>query len=148
MGPDSHLRILVRQLTKSHNGDLGPLRREHSMTSNYSSLVVEKELERRRKLREAKMRQESNPYNFNSGKIPRQAGGNINPQKAAEAYYNAKEREEGTLSLISTSLYIRVQPCTFVNINFSGISGSEFGRNRWSIIQRKSPKGFPIVQNV
>merc|ERR1711953_252638 len=84
----------VRQLTKSHNGDLGPLRREHSMTSNYSSLVVEKELERRRKLREAKMRQESNPYNFNSGKIPRQAGGNINPQKAAEAYYNAKEREE------------------------------------------------------
>merc|ERR1711990_271313 len=87
----------VRQLTKSHNGDLGPLRREHSMTSNYSSLVVEKELERRRKLREAKMRQESNPYNFNSGKIPRQAGGNINPQKAAEAYYNAKEREEGYL---------------------------------------------------
>ena len=96
MGPESDLRILVRQLTKSHNGDLGPLRREHSMTSNYSSLVVEKELERRRKLREAKMRQESNPYNFNSGKIPRQAGGNINPQKAAEAYYNAKEREEGT----------------------------------------------------
>ena len=89
-------KILVRQLTKSHNGDLGPLRREHSMTSNYSSLVVEKELERRRKLREAKMRQESNPYNFNSGKIPRQAGGNINPQKAAEAYYSAKEREEGT----------------------------------------------------
>merc|ERR1712131_521363 len=84
----------VRQLTKSHNGDLGPLRREHSMTSNYSNLVVEKELERRRKLREAKMRQESNPYNFNSGKIPRQAGGNINPQKAAEAYYNAKERDE------------------------------------------------------
>jgi len=148
MAPESDLRILVRQLTKSHNGDLGPLRREHSMTSNYSSLVVEKELERRRKLREAKMRQESNPYNFNSGKIPRQAGGNINPQKAAEAYYNAKEREEGTLPLISTSLYIRLQPCKFVNHNFSGISGSEFGRNRWSIIQRKSPKGFPIVQNV
>ena len=41
------------------------------------------------------MRQESNPYNFNSGKIPRQAGGNINPQKAAEAYYSAKERDEG-----------------------------------------------------
>jgi len=83
----------VRQLTKSH-GELGPLRREHSNLSNYSSLVVEKELERRRKMREAKMRQETNPYNFNSGKIPRQAGGNINPQKAAEAYFNAKEREE------------------------------------------------------
>ena len=77
------------------------------MTSNYSSLVVEKELERRRKLREAKMRQESNPYNFNSGKIPRQAGGNINPQKAAEAYYNANEREEGTL-FIGSSLYIHL----------------------------------------
>ena len=88
------------------------------MTSNYSSLVVEKELERRRKLREAKMRQESNPYNFNSGKIPRQAGGNINPQKAAEAYYNAKEREEGTLLLKSSFLYIRVHACTFVYQNF------------------------------
>ena len=86
------------------------------MTSNYSSLVVEKELERRRKLREAKMRQESNPYNFNSGKIPRQAGGNINPQKAAEAYYNAKEREEGTL-FIST-LYIRVRLWSSVQQNF------------------------------
>ena len=86
------------------------------------------------------MRQESNPYNFNSGKIPRQAGGNINPQKAAEAYYNAKEREEGILLLIISFLYIRVQ-----NI-FSRISRSEFGRNRWFIIQRKSPKGFPIFK--
>ena len=116
------------------------------MTSNYSSLVVEKELERRRKLREAKMRQESNPYNFNSGKIPRQAGGNINPQKAAEAYYNAKEREEGTLLLIRSFLYIRVHACTSVQNIFSRISRSEFGRNRWFIIQRKSPKGFPIFK--
>ena len=54
------------------------------------------------------MRQESNPYNFNSGKIPRQAGGNINPQKAAEAYYNAKEREEGRLLLICILKYIFV----------------------------------------
>ena len=103
-----NILILVRQLTKSHNGDLGPLRREHSMTSNYSNLVVEKELERRRKLREAKMRQESNPYNFNSGKIPRQAGGNINPQKAAEAYYNAKERDEGKWDIIFVTHLFKV----------------------------------------
>ena len=69
------------------------------------------------------MRQESNPYNFNSGKIPRQAGGNINPQKAAEAYYNAKEREEGTslfICTLGTLMYIfvdiLVHPCTCVYI--------------------------------
>ena len=78
------------------------------MTSNYSNLVVEKELERRRKLREAKMRQESNPYNFNSGKIPRQAGGNINPQKATEAYYNAKERDEGKWDIIFVTHLFKV----------------------------------------
>lgn len=36
-----------------------PLRREHSA---YSSVVVEKELERRRKMRENKIRQEINAY--------------------------------------------------------------------------------------
>lgn len=49
-----------------------PLRREHSA---YSSVVVEKELERRRKMRENKIRQEINAYSFKSGSIPRQVGG-------------------------------------------------------------------------
>ena len=85
----------VRNHMKSNSG-FGRFRRfQHSMTSNYSNLVVEKELERRRKQREAKMRQEMNPYNFTSGKIPRSAGGNMNPKKIVEAYFTSKERKEG-----------------------------------------------------
>ena len=49
---------------------------------------------------------EMNAFRFGNAKYYysksfQQAFGNINPQKAAEAYYNAKEREEGTLLLIS-----------------------------------------------
>jgi len=69
-------------------------RKDYSSTTNYAQLVAEKELERRRKAKETKMRQELNPYNFNSGKMPRTAGGAINPQRAAEAYFAAKERDQ------------------------------------------------------
>lgn len=41
---------------------IDPLRREH--TSPYSNIVVEKELERRRKLRENRIRQEINTYRY------------------------------------------------------------------------------------
>jgi len=75
--------------------EYGQPRKDYSSATNYAQLVAEKELERRRKMQETKMRQEFNPYNFNSGKMPRAAGGAINPQRAAEAYYSAKERDQG-----------------------------------------------------
>ena len=35
-------------------------------------------------------------FSFNSGKMPRTAGGTINPQRAAGPYFSqAKERDEG-----------------------------------------------------
>ena len=38
------------------------LNRSQSNASNYSQLLMEKELERRRKIRENKIRQDHNPY--------------------------------------------------------------------------------------
>lgn len=50
--------------------------REH--TSHYGTLLAEKERERRRKYIENKIRQECNPYSFQSGIFPRQAGNHTN----------------------------------------------------------------------
>jgi len=57
-----------------------PIAREH--TSHYSTLLAEREKERKRKRIENKIRQEINPYSFQSGIFPRQAGGR--PQKLPE----------------------------------------------------------------
>ncbi|CAG5113070.1 Oidioi.mRNA.OKI2018_I69.chr2.g7215.t2.cds [Oikopleura dioica] len=65
----------VRSQARGEPSDLlDPIKREG--TSDYSTLLVEKELERRRKMKENKIRQEISGYNFKSGSIPRQVGGN------------------------------------------------------------------------
>jgi len=65
-----------------------PLRREH--TSHYSTLIVEKELERRKKMKENRIRQEINAYSFKSGSIPRQVGGPAT-QPMMQPYYVDKD---------------------------------------------------------
>jgi rubrerythrin len=65
----------VRAQARGDPSDLlDPIKREN--TSDYNTLLVEKELERRRKMKENKIRQEISGYNFKSGSIPRQVGGN------------------------------------------------------------------------
>jgi len=62
----------ARKTQNSQEAKIDPLRREGSA---YSTKVVEKELERRKKLRENKLRQEINNHSFKGSTIPRQVGG-------------------------------------------------------------------------
>lgn len=52
--------------------------------------------------------------------MPRTAGGAINPQRAAEAYFAAKERDQGCMFQLNYSDYI-----------FSPVSRSKLGGYRW-----------------
>lgn len=65
----------VREQARGEPSDLLDLMKREN-TSDYSALLVEKELERRRKMKENKIRQEISGYNFKSGSLPRQVGGN------------------------------------------------------------------------
>ena len=57
-------------IARSHERGTGPnadnygqhQRKDYSNATNYAQLVAEKEMERRRKAKETKMRQEFNPY--------------------------------------------------------------------------------------
>ena len=55
---------LPKILARSHERGIPEYgsRKDYSSTTNYAQLVAEKELERRRKAKETKMRQELNPY--------------------------------------------------------------------------------------
>jgi len=70
-----NLESTRKDVAAAHDGKVfvDPLRREGSI--NYSTKVVEKELERRKKMKENRLRQEINTHSFKSGTMPRQAGG-------------------------------------------------------------------------
>jgi len=84
-----------RSGSRSPTGVTSPDHQMREHTSNYSTLLAERERERRRKQIENKIRQEMHPYSFQSGLFPRQAGGAIQPlSKLPEPFSIEKDKEE------------------------------------------------------
>ena len=54
--------FIARSHERGSAPDYGHQRKDYSNATNYAQLVAEKEMERRRKAKETKMRQEFNPY--------------------------------------------------------------------------------------
>jgi len=85
--------------------------------SHYSTILAEREQERKRKRIENKIRQDINPFTFRSGFFPRQVGG-LGPQKQLEPASINKEKEER---------YARLKKANSLNIdleaNLEGTDG-------------------------